>query len=212
MKKNYLSLLFIKLYLKNNLIWFDKLNLKSNLKVKSFYKNDEVKLLNSLSKINNNLLSKFSFHLFESYFMHKIILYFYLKNNYKYNLNIGSFNALDFNLFKYKNKNFQVNNFFGLNYKYNNFFFLLLFNFYFIYFSYFLTLKFYNGLTLKNSKLPNKISKLTLLRSPHIDKKSREQFEILRHKSSILLLNLFSKKIKYFLNQYTDTSYIELSI
>lgn len=30
--------------------------------------------------------------------------------------------------------------------------------------------------------LPNKISRYTVLRSPHIDKKSREQFEIRRHK------------------------------
>lgn len=30
--------------------------------------------------------------------------------------------------------------------------------------------------------LPTKISKITILRSPHIDKKSREQFEIRTHK------------------------------
>ncbi len=30
--------------------------------------------------------------------------------------------------------------------------------------------------------LPTKISKFTILRSPHIDKKSREQFEIRTHK------------------------------
>jgi len=33
--------------------------------------------------------------------------------------------------------------------------------------------------------LPTKISKFTILRSPHIDKKSREQFEIRTHKRLI---------------------------
>ena len=36
--------------------------------------------------------------------------------------------------------------------------------------------------------LPTKISKFTILRSPHIDKKSREQFEIRTHKR---LLDIF---------------------
>ena len=31
--------------------------------------------------------------------------------------------------------------------------------------------------------LPNKIEKYTVLRSPHVDKKSREQFEMRTHKS-----------------------------
>lgn len=33
--------------------------------------------------------------------------------------------------------------------------------------------------------LPTKISKFTILRSPHVDKKSREQFEIRTHKRLI---------------------------
>ena len=33
--------------------------------------------------------------------------------------------------------------------------------------------------------LPTKISKFTVLRSPHVDKKSREQFEIRTHKRLI---------------------------
>ncbi len=33
--------------------------------------------------------------------------------------------------------------------------------------------------------LPTKISKITVLRSPHVDKKSREQFEIRTHKRLI---------------------------
>jgi small subunit ribosomal protein S10 len=36
--------------------------------------------------------------------------------------------------------------------------------------------------------LPTKIHKITILRSPHVDKKSREQFEIRTHKRLINLL------------------------
>ena len=37
--------------------------------------------------------------------------------------------------------------------------------------------------------LPTKIERYTVLRSPHVDKKSREQFEIRTHKRLIELLN-----------------------
>ena len=37
--------------------------------------------------------------------------------------------------------------------------------------------------------LPNRIEKYTVLRSPHIDKKSREQFEIRTHKRVVDILD-----------------------
>jgi small subunit ribosomal protein S10 len=37
--------------------------------------------------------------------------------------------------------------------------------------------------------LPTKISRYTVLRSPHVDKKSREQFEIRTHKRLIDILD-----------------------
>ncbi len=37
--------------------------------------------------------------------------------------------------------------------------------------------------------LPTKISRFTVLRSPHVDKKSREQFEIRTHKRLIEIIN-----------------------
>ncbi|MBI1821990.1 MAG: 30S ribosomal protein S10 [Nitrospirae bacterium] len=37
--------------------------------------------------------------------------------------------------------------------------------------------------------LPTKINKYTVLRSPHVDKKSREQFEIRTHKRLLDILN-----------------------
>jgi len=43
--------------------------------------------------------------------------------------------------------------------------------------------------------LPTRIDKFTVLRSPHIDKKSREQFEIRTHKRLVDILNPTGKTI-----------------
>jgi small subunit ribosomal protein S10 len=43
--------------------------------------------------------------------------------------------------------------------------------------------------TIKKIELPQKIKKITVIRSPHIDKKSREQFEI-RHHKCVFILNI----------------------
>ena len=43
--------------------------------------------------------------------------------------------------------------------------------------------------------LPTKIEKFTVLRSPHIDKKSREQFEIRTHKRLIDILDPTPKTV-----------------
>jgi small subunit ribosomal protein S10 len=43
-------------------------------------------------------------------------------------------------------------------------------------------------------QLPNKIKKITILRSPHIDKKSREQFQ----------MKIFKRKIALFPNNFID--------
>ena len=43
--------------------------------------------------------------------------------------------------------------------------------------------------------LPNKIEKFTVLRGPHIDKKSREQFEIRTHKRLIDILDPTPKTV-----------------
>ena len=44
--------------------------------------------------------------------------------------------------------------------------------------------------------LPTRIERYTVLRGPHIDKKSREQFEIRTHKRLIDILNPTSKTIE----------------
>ena len=43
--------------------------------------------------------------------------------------------------------------------------------------------------------LPTKIEKFTVLRSPHVDKKSREQFEIRTHKRLIDILEPSSRTV-----------------
>ena len=44
--------------------------------------------------------------------------------------------------------------------------------------------------------LPNKIEKFTVLRGPHIDKKSREQFEMRTHKRLIDILRPSNKTVE----------------
>ena len=44
--------------------------------------------------------------------------------------------------------------------------------------------------------LPTKINKFTVLRSPHVDKKSREQFEIRTHKRLVDILQPTGKTIE----------------
>ena len=44
-------------------------------------------------------------------------------------------------------------------------------------------------------RYPTKIQKLTVLKSPHVHKKSREQFEIRTHKTQITILNLDRSRI-----------------
>jgi hypothetical protein len=80
--------------------------------------------------------------------------------------------------------------------------------FYNIYFNilYLLNTKLLYKYNWRLSKLPKHSEKITVLRSPHIDKKSREQFEILTHKSSMIGFNLLTID---FLKNQSDNNYIE---
>jgi hypothetical protein len=125
------------------------------------------------------------------------------------NLNISLFNNFKFlgkslNFVKKKNNNDLDK----LN-KLNNYYFIMIY-FFFIYFLYLLNLKLLNSSDLVISKLPNRGRKITLLRSPHIDKKSREQFEIITHKSIITGTNFLGERTIDFLNRKTNNSYIEV--
>jgi small subunit ribosomal protein S10 len=44
--------------------------------------------------------------------------------------------------------------------------------------------------------LPTRISRVTVLRSPHVDKKSREQFEIRTHKRLVDIMQATAKTIE----------------
>jgi small subunit ribosomal protein S10 len=43
--------------------------------------------------------------------------------------------------------------------------------------------------------LPNRIERFTVLRSPHIDKKSREQFELQTHKRLVDILDCLPQTV-----------------
>ena len=72
-------------------------------------------------------------------------------------------------------------------------------------------------------RLPTKISKITVLKSPHIDKKSREQFEIRKHKAAffltfpstvvfVLFKYLLRTKISGIFMKFTDVQCVNSSI
>jgi len=54
-------------------------------------------------------------------------------------------------------------------------------------------LSFFGVNQIKHQFNPRKCKKITVLRSPHIDKKSREQFQLISHKKT-LTLNVSEKK------------------
>lgn len=62
--------------------------------------------------------------------------------------------------------------------------------------------------------LPTKIKKITVLRSPHIDKKSREQFEMRTYTKTIQVesLNKNSNDIVDFIQLFKNNSFFGLNI
>ena len=59
--------------------------------------------------------------------------------------------------------------------------------------------------------LPTRIERYTVLRSPHIDKKSREQFEIRTHKRLIYILDTTPKTVEA-LTKLTMPAGVEIRI
>jgi len=207
MNSNNLYYLFLQLFLKKSLFFIKKLNINSNIIVKSFYKNEDINVISSFNKLNVNILDNITTNLLELKYFYKLIGYLYIKNNNSL-LNNNFFINIDNS---YSNKLYLVSsNKFNLKNKVNLNIIYFLFNYYLLFFVFNLNLKIKNNKKLYSiSKLPNKISKITVLRSPHIDKKSREQFEILTHKSYIQSVNLFNNNIVNIINNKTNNSYIE---
>ena len=61
-------------------------------------------------------------------------------------------------------------------------------------------------------RLPNKIKRWTVLRSPHIDKKSREQFEWIIHKRYLEVINTSPSIQKIFLHYVREQVPIGIGI
>lgn len=85
------------------------------------------------------------------------------------------------------------------------------------YIFYFITSSFFRRICNGVATLPTRIKRYTVLRSPHSDKKSREQFELRTHKRVFKFPSCFSSYYNYtcfmqnsiFLCTYTQTSIIQ---
>ncbi|MDF2698981.1 MAG: Ribosomal protein S10p/S20e [Haloplasmataceae bacterium] len=208
-KNNYLFLLFFKLFLKQNYSMINDIKLKLDFFIKSFYKNEEFNITSYFSELNNSLLYKFNKELDRLSFLQKMLISFYIKNlnslikrNSYFMFDCYSFSSVNKYITSYRYDKY-IKQLCKLNFLY---FFLY---FFFVLSILYISLKLNLASSVKFSKLPNKISKLTLLRSPHIDKKSREQFELLTHKSYVRSLNLFDNNIFSLIRFKNNYSYIE---
>jgi hypothetical protein len=68
-------------------------------------------------------------------------------------------------------------------------------------FSVFLNTLFKDSVNLSLYNLPKKFKRFTVLRSPHVHKRSREQFEIITHKV-VLKCNIVKDKNNFYLNLF----------
>lgn len=214
---NKIKFIFFELSYKKNKNWNKKLMLNLSLVIKSFYKNEQLILSNNLKLINNNLSYVFYNNLFNTSFLYKLLSFFYIKNiSDSLFFKFSSYYNLNKNAFLFNTKLLKPVSSFHIEkntnkFKFFNNYYLILVYLYFIEFSHHLNMKNLNESKYSVSKLPNKSKKITLLRSPHIDKRSREQFEIVTHKSLINGTNLLDSNIVDFLIQNTDNTYIEIN-
>lgn len=212
---NNLGYLFIKLFLKNNNSLISDLNLKTQFNIKSFYKHEDKKIVSYLKSLNSKILKYKSLSYSKLFLYYKIYIFYFLstyKYNYKSYIYGCSHNSYVNNSYLDNSSNF--NYYFNTGYNNSthfNSFKKFIFYFYFVYFLLNTSVKLsISDRNTKVSNLPNKISKITILRSPHIDKKSREQFEIITRKFHINSLNLFNSNIYNIITENTNNSYIEL--
>jgi len=206
--------IFIKLLLRNKTYWANRLNLHSKIVIKSFYKNSESSLLSSMRSINALLLESISNSLNSYSFINQILLFNFLHNNLlsKYYVSGSTFLTSDSVSNMSSNTNIVSTSNADNTVVLSNTSACVLYH---IMFSVFVnTMNVLNSKLLYNfgwtlSKLPNNSHKYTVLRSPHIDKKSREQFEILTHKSLISGLNLLSSDSMNYIKNKSNNEYSE---
>lgn len=209
-KINNISYLFFSLILKKKYIF--KI-FKSQIILKSFIKNNENEIIKLLFNLNKLYSNKYLNSLYEICHSYKFLLFFLIqqylkkKNNlnkysYYYIKNINLINYVPFSLFfsiLYKKKLFNF-----------NFFFQLLLNYYLFTLISFIIIKFNYISTWNISRLPIKSYKFTILRSPHIDKRSREQFEIVTHKSVINGYGILEHEYISLIEKKINNYYFEL--
>jgi len=206
--------IFIKLLLRNKTYWANRLNLHSKVVIKSFYKNSELLLLNSMKNINALLLETINNSLNSYSFINQILLFSLLHNNLLSKYYVPSTKFIKSDCVSDMSSNSSIiipsnyDNFSMLSNHNTNILYHLVFSVY-INILNVLNSKFLYKFDWTLSKLPKHSYKYTVLRSPHIDKKSREQFEILTHKSLMSGLNLLSSYSIDYIKNKSNNEYIE---
>lgn len=206
--------IFIKLLLRNKTYWANRLNLHSKVVIKSFYKNSELLLLNSMKNINALLLETINNSLNSYSFINQILLFSLLHNNLLSKYYVPSTKFIKSDCVSDMSSNSSIiipsnyDNISMLSNHNTNILYHLVFSVY-INILNVLNSKFLYKFDWTLSKLPKHSYKYTVLRSPHIDKKSREQFEILTHKSLMSGLNLLSSYSIDYIKNKSNNEYIE---
>ena len=206
--------IFIKLLLRNKTYWASRLNLHSKVVIKSFYKNSELLLLNSMKNINALLLETINSSLNSYSFINQILLFSLLHNNLLSKYYVSNTKYVKSDNVSYMSSNssmiipFNFDSTSMLSNHNTNILYHLIFSVY-VNILNVLNSKFLHNFDWTLSKLPKHSYKYTVLRSPHIDKKSREQIEILTHKSLISGLNLLSSYSIDYIKNKSNSEYIE---
>lgn len=208
--------ILIKLLLRNRYYWAGKLNLHTKIVIKSFYKNSEEMLLSSMKKINLLLLEIINLSLRNSSFINKMLLFSMLQNKLLCRFNtIGSNIVVSDSISSISTYNSVIVPNLSIsysitpsNYKDINLLYSIINNIHLSILNVLSSKLLYN-FNWKLSKLPNSSEKITVLRSPHIDKQSREQFEIVTHKSNISGLNLLNGFGLDYIKNKSNSDFIE---
>lgn len=179
--------------IRNNMRYVFFFIYKKNIILKLLY---QYKIIMNILRIDNNwILYNYQYYLFHLFSLLKInIIDFYKKNilclclgstnniylftYYKANINLYQIYNVEFN------KIIKINNNAYFLFKDLNNFILLYRDYVFILYLWLYSIKLLNFYKLNISSIPSKKSLYTVLRSPHKDKKSREQFKISKIKKS----------------------------
>ena len=113
--------------------------------------------------------------------------------------NLNKMYFLYYNMFEHS---FYIEYYTDINVLHINYFFFLYKMYIFILYMWLYSLKFLNFYSISTSSLPTKRKLLTVLRSPHKDKKSREQFKISKLKKNFIYPSFINNK--YFFSFFSN--------